>query len=29
MDTATKAGIDALKTASKRVVYKTAAATAD
>ena len=29
MDTATKTGIDALKTASKRVVQKTAAATRD
>ena len=29
MDTATKTGIDAVKTASKRVVQKTAAATRD
>ena len=29
MDTATKAGIDAAKTASKRVVQKTAEATGD
>ena len=29
MDTATRAGIDAAKTASKRVVQKTAEATAD
>ena len=29
MDTATKAGIDAAKTASKRVVHKTAEATGD